>query len=56
MTEYIYISSIKNKKNKITDCCFSYAPCGCLKVDLMQGIFDEWLTVYESYSLSTTCH
>ena len=55
MTEYIYISSIE-KKNTINQCSFSYAPRGHLKVDPMQGIFDEHLVVYESYSLLTTHH
>ena len=29
---------------------------GCLKVDPIEGVFDEQLVVYESYSLSRTCH
>lgn len=56
MTKYIYISSIKYKKNTITQYYFSYAPRGHLKVDPMQGVFDKCLVVYESYSLLTTNH
>ena len=55
MSEHICISSIENKQNNtITQCSFSYAPRGRLKLDSMQGVFDKQLVVYKIYSLSTT--
>ena len=55
MIEYIYISSIENKKYNYS-MFFSYAPRGHLNVDPIQGIFDKGLVVYGSYSLLTTHH